>query len=163
MTAYWGKPIVVLVALLFLSGCSPDRGSQIRLAPGQRIAGGIAVEEVDGSPFVWGEINGQRYRFLMDTGATGFLLTDHMVVQSGLEYDPTLSMKGHGIGGPVTMKMVKAVSIKLDNGLSLDISHVAVRPEGDGCFPYMLLKSLDMIWDIKAGTIYIRHEEKPKD
>jgi hypothetical protein len=99
----------------------------------------------------------------MDTGATGFLLTDQMVVQSGLEYDPALSMKGHDIGGPVTMKMVKAVSIKLDNGLSLDISHVAVRPEGDGCFPYALLKSLDMVWDIKAGKIYIRHEEKPSD
>jgi hypothetical protein len=98
----------------------------------------------------------------MDTGATGFLLTDQMVVQSGLEYDPALSMKGHGIGGPVTMKMVKAVSIKLDNGLSLDISHVAVRPEGDGCFPYALLKSLDMVWDIKAGKIYIRHSDPVK-
>jgi len=162
MRGHWVK-LVLFAALLFFAGCSANRGSEIRLAPGQHIAGDIAVDEVDGSPFVWAEINGKRYRFLMDTGATGFLLTDQMVAQSGLEYDPTLSMKGHGIGGPVTMKLVKAVSIKLDNGLSLDISHVAVRPEGDGCFPYMLLKSLDMIWDIKAGKIYIRHEEKPRD
>jgi hypothetical protein len=101
LMVHWGKLVVVLVALLLLRGCSPDRGSQIRLAPGQRIFGGIAVEEVDGSPFIWGEINGQRYRFLMDTGATGFLLTDHMVMQSGLEYNPSLTMKGHGIGGSV--------------------------------------------------------------
>lgn len=158
MMGHW----VTLAALLILGGCSVDRGSQIRLAPGQRIAGDIAVEEVDGCPFVWGEINGQRYQFLMDTGATGFLLTERMVEQSGLEYDPTLSMKARGIGGSVTMKMVKSINIKLDNGLSLDISHVAVRPEGEGCFPYMLIKSLDMIWDIKAGEIYIRHADPTK-
>lgn len=121
----------------------------------------IAIDEVGGRPYIWATLNGNRYQFLLDTGATDFLLTDKMIQESGLTYSNTNTMKATGITGDAHLKTVSKVTLMLDNGIVLNISDVAVIENNNhSLFPYKFFKAVNATWDFKNNKLTFNNDKR---
>ena len=93
------KNTVVLLILLLLCSCTA-------VPPQKPALDDVTVEKINGRPYIWAALNGKRYQFMLDTGSTGFLLTEQMVKEAGLVYSKNNSMKAHGITGVINLKTI---------------------------------------------------------
>jgi predicted aspartyl protease len=148
------KNYFLLLILAFLCACQsvPPPPENIGLAD-------ITVEKISGRPYIWANLNGKRYQFLLDTGSTGFLLTEKMAKEAGLTYSKNNTMKAHGITGVINLKTVDKISLVLDNRVVLNVSNVAVvDKDGFGLFPYEFFEVLDIVWDVKNSKLIFKKD-----
>jgi predicted aspartyl protease len=146
------KNYLPILLILFLCSCAS-------LSPQKIVLGDIDVTKIDNRPYIWATINDKRYQFLVDTGSTGFLLTEAMVKELGLEYSKSNMMKASGITGMIHLKTVNKISLRLDNGIVLNVSNVAVvNEDGFGLFPYEFLEALNATWDIKNSKLIFKND-----
>ena len=149
------KNYFLLLILILLCSCQ----TVSPLPPPKPVLEDITVEKTWGMPYIWASINGKRYQFLLDTGSTGFLLTEKMVKESGLTYSKTNTMKASGITGVVHLKSIKEVTLRLDNGIVLNVSDVAVtNKNGPGLLPYKFFEVLDVVWDVKNNKLIFKKD-----
>lgn len=146
------KNYLAILLILFLCSCAS-------LSPQKIVLSDIDVTKIDKRPYIWATINDKRYQFLLDTGSTGFLLTENMVKELGLEYSQNNTMKASGITGVIHLKTINKVSLTLDNGIVLNVSNVAVvNEDGFGLLPYEFLEALNPTWDIKNSKLIFNND-----
>lgn len=149
------KNIILILAVILLCSCQTVQPPP----PPKPVLEDITVEKIAGMPYIWASINGKRFQFLLDTGSTGFLLTEKMVKEAGLTYSKTNKMKALGITGTIHLKTVKEVALRLDNGIILNVADVAVADkEGLGLFPYKFFEVLDIVWDVKNNKLILKKD-----
>jgi predicted aspartyl protease len=141
------KRYLLILTLAFLQACA--------FLPEKKLAlNDISIEKINGMPYLWATVNEKRYQFLLDTGSTDFLLTDELVKDAGLIYSKTNTMTASGITGVINLKTVDKVSFRLDNGVVLNVSNVAVvDKKGFSLFPYKFLEILNTTWDVKNSKL----------
>ncbi len=100
---------------------------------------GVALESVDGVWLVPVEINGNRLRLLLDTGAERTLLTEAAVARLGMARDPHHQTRTLGIGGPSTTADANVSSFAI-GGTYLPVPSVTV---GGFTLPDLSGKALD--------------------
>lgn len=147
------KNYILIATLALLCSCS--------LLPKENITpDDITVEKINGMPYIWATVNEKRYQFLLDTGSTDFLMTDSMVKDAGLAYSENNTMKASGITGVINLKTVDKISFRLDNGIVLNVSGVAVvNKEGFSLFPYKFLEVLNATWDVQNNKLIFKNTE----
>ena len=141
---------ILIFTLLLLSSCAS-------LPPEKFVLQDIPVDVIGSRPYIWAALNGKRYQFMLDTGATDFLLTESMVKELGLKYSNNNTMKASGITGIINLKTIDKISLRLDNGIVLNVSDVAVvKKDGFGLFPYKFFELLNVTWDVKNSKLIFK-------
>lgn len=170
------RPLALVLLCAALAGCADARFGKAPAGAGggaetisEAPAQGCTVDRVAAARLeairgVWSvpvEINGNKLRLILDTGAERTLLTEAAVARMGMPRDPQHETRTFAIGGLSTTPDAKVTSFAL-GGAYLPVSSVTVAAFAmpvragvalDGLLGADILSAFDVDLDTRSGTL----------